>query len=213
MSIVRVCALEALAEYLVSQVPELVDRVCVGVPPNSHDQTYPSMTINGVRWTFEPGEQEELDLPHPSTTVRRVGHHEGTVQIRILAATDGERDELSEAVIAAFRGFEDEDGWPHPGTILSRVTDCGLVPWTACWDLDRDEWLNLRAFESLYESLIEVNARVPALVTKEGVYKVETLALGLTSDFTTTPSADMMIPPAVELVEINEDGTIQPYAP
>lgn len=214
MSVVRLCALDALAEYLVSVVPELVGKVCVGVPPNTHQQTYPSLTINAVRWAFEPEEIEELDEETtPGYLVRKVGTHAAIIQIRVLAATPGERDTLSSQIVDAFLAFEDEDGWAHPGTILTRITDCGLVPWTACFDLDRDQWVNLRAFESLYEGLIEVDGAIPALVTKAGVYTIETLQLGVTDDFTTTFSADTMIPPAVEVVEINEDGTLSPYAP
>ena len=213
MAVIRLCALEALAEYLVELIPELEDRICIGVPPNSHEQTTPSLTINPMRWGFEPGEIEELDLDTPGVSVRRVGHHEATIQIRVLAATPGERDELTQQVVDAFLGFEDEDGWPHPGTILARVSECGLVPWTACFDLERDEWVNLRAFENQYEGLVEAGARIPALGTKEGVYTIDTLHLGITSDFTTTFSAATMIPPTVEVVTINEDGTIEPFTP
>lgn len=213
MAVIRLCALEALAEYIVEQIPELDGKVCVGVPPNTHDQSYPALTINAVRWTWQPGEVEELDLDTPGMSVRRVGHHEGMIQLRVLASTVGERDELASRVVDAFLGFEDEDGNIHPGTIITRVTECGLVPWTACFDLDRDEWINLRAFESKYEALIEVEGSIPALVTKAGVYKIETLLVGLTHDFTTVFSADTMAAPAVEVVQINEDGSFEPYAP
>jgi hypothetical protein len=214
MSVVRLCALEALSEVLVEAIPELDGQVCIGVPPNTHEQTYPSMTINPVRWKFQPEEIEELDMGSSGLSVRRVGTHEGMIQIRVLATTPGQRDELASRVVDVFAGFEDEDGCPHPGTILARVTECGAVPWTACFDLDRDEWINQRAFESKYEALIEVDAAIPALVTKPGVYSIQTLQLGFTSDFTTTYSASTMLASAaVEVVQINEDGSLEPYDP
>lgn len=212
--VVRLAALEALAEIIVADVPEFTDRVCVGVPPNSHDQEYPSLSIRaGGRWTFEPGTVEELEVGLARTSVRRVGHHQGMVQLRVLAATAGERDELAQRVVDVFLGFEDEDGWPHVGTILARVTRCGLVTWTAAFDLDRDEWVDVGAFTNQYEGLIEVEARIPALVTKAGVPKIETLILGITEDLSATPSVDMLSAPTVEVVQINEDGSIEPYAP
>lgn len=213
MAIVRTCALERLAEILVCNIPELVDRVCVGAPPSSHEQTYPSMTINGMRWTFQPDEVEDLPGSPPGMAIRRVGSHDGTVQIRVLATTPAERDDLSQRIVDAFTGFEDENGDPHPGVILARVTECGFIPWTASFDLDRDEWINLAAFDRKYEALIEVDASVPAIVCKTGVPTIETLRLGLTGDFTSTPSAATMQPPAVEVVQILQDGTMVPYTP
>lgn len=213
-AVVKLCALECLAEIIVAAVPELAGRVCVGVPPNTHDQTYPSLAIRAAgRWKFEGSTVEELPTELLRTSVRRVGHHEGMVQLRVLASTPALRDELAQAVVDVFTGFEDEDGWPHPGTILARVTRCGLVPWTACFDLEREEWVDQRAFEQLYEGVIEVEATIPALVVKRGVPRIETLVLGLTHDLSTTPSVDMMSAPTVEVVRINEDGSIEPYAP
>ncbi len=214
MSVVRLCAIEALAEILIAEIPELEGKVCVGVPPNTHDQTYPSMTINAVTWKFEPDDPEELDMGSFGESVRRVGTHEATVQIRILAATQGERDTYASRVVDVFAGFEDEDGCPHPGTILARVTACTVLPWTACFDLASDRWINQRAFESKYEALIEVDGLIPALVVKQGVYSIRELVLGVIHDFTTPiDETTITTTPAVELVEINEDGSIEPYAP
>lgn len=212
MAIIKLCALETLAEQITAQIPELVDRVCVGVPPNSHDETTPSMTVNAVRWKYEPGMVEELTTA-PGVSVRRVGHHEGMIQIRILAATPGERDDLADRVVDVFLGFVDPEGFAHPGTILSRITNCGLVPWVASWDLDQDELVNLEAFTSKYEALIQVEGRVPALVTRTGVRDVRTLILGLTADFTATANTATMAAPATEVVQISETGAIEPYTP
>lgn len=214
MAVVKLCALEALAEIILADVPELTDRICVGVPPRSHDQTYPSLSIQlAGKWPFMPSTVEELPVDLANTSVRRVGHHEGTVQLRVLAATPGERDELAQRVIDVFTGFEDEMGFPHPGTILTRVVRCGLVTWTACFDLDGDQWVDLAADRDKFEGLITVEGTVPALVTKRNVPKIETLILGLTEDLSTAASVDMLSAPTVEVVQINEDGSIEPYAP
>jgi hypothetical protein len=213
-AVVKLCALEVLGEMITAEIPELVDRVCVGIPPNTHQQTYPSLAIRAAgRWKFYGTTVEELPAGLLNTSVRRVGHHEGMVQLRVLASSPAERDALAQAVVDVFTGFEDEDGYPHPGTVLARVTRCGLVPWTACFDMESDEWVDQRAFEQLYEGLVQVEATIPALVCKRGVPRIETLVLGLTHDLTTTPSAAMMAAPTVEVVTINEDGSIEPYAP
>ncbi len=214
VAVVKLCALECLGEIITASVPELEGRVCVGVSPNTHGQTYPSLAINAAgRWKFMGSTVEELEVGLLRTSVRRVGHHEGMVQLVVLADNPQLRDELAQAVVDVFTGFEDEAGWPHPGTVLARVTRCGLVPWTACFDVESDEWDNRRAFEQLYEGVIQVEGTIPALVVKRGVPRIETLVLGLTHDLSTTPSVDMMSAPTVEVVRINEDGSIEPYAP
>jgi hypothetical protein len=212
-AVIRTCALESLADYLTCQVPELVDRVCVGVPPSGHEQTYPSMTINAVKWRTKIGEVEILAGAPPGILVQRVGHHEGLVQVRILAANDVERDELADKVIQAFLGFVDEQGWEHPSTILTRLTECGYIPWTACFDLDTDEAINLDAFDRKYEALLEVDATIPALTCRGNVPTVDQLLLGVTQYFTTAYTSATMAAPAVEVVVINADGTIVPYTP
>jgi hypothetical protein len=213
-AVVKLCSLECLGDLITAEIPELVDRVCIGVPPNTHEQTYPSLAIRAAgRWKFMGSTVEELTSPLLHTSVRRVGHHEGMVQLRVLASSPAERDALAQAVVNVFVGFEDEDGYPHPGTVLARVTRCGLVTWTACFDLDDEEWVDTGAFNQLYEGLIQVEATIPALVCKPGVPRIETLVLGLTHDLTTTASAAMMLAPTVEVVLINENGSIEPYAP
>lgn len=207
MSAVRTCALESLAAAITCQIPELVDAVCIGAPPSSHEQTYPSMTINAVRWTFVPENIAELDGAPPGVLIRRVGHHDGIVQIRILATTPAQRDDLAERVANVFTSFEDEDEWPHPGTIITRITECGLIPWTASFDLDTDEWVNLDAFERKYEALLEADAFIPTLTCRTGVATIDTLQLATETSFDADTAA-----PVAELVRLTAAGVPVPIA-
>lgn len=205
-TVVRTCALESLAAIVTCGIPELRDSVCIGAPPSSHEQTYPSLTINAVKWSFRPENIEELADSPPGVLIRRVGHHAGMVQIRVLATTTTSRDEFAERIVNVFTSFEDEDGWPHPGVVIARITECGLVPWTASFELDGDEWVNLEAFDRKYEALIEVDGFIPALTCKHGVPTVETLALAVTTSFAGAVAGDPISADATEVVSLTVDG-------
>jgi hypothetical protein len=210
-TVVRTCALESLAAVVTCSIPELREAVCIGAPPSSHEQTYPSLTINAVKWAFRPENIDELRDTPPGVLIRRVGHHEGMVQLRVLATTTGQRDELSERISKVFEAFEDEDGWPHPGVVLTRITECGLVPWTASFELDSDEWVNLEAFERKYEALLQVDAFIPALICKIGVLMVETLALSLATSYLGAAGGDPISASATEIVRLTAAGIPVPY--
>jgi hypothetical protein len=216
MDNMRNAALHALARTITCAVPELIDKVCVGAPPSSHEQAYPSMTVNAIRWRFIASEIEEIEEAAgapPGLSIRRIGSHEAMIQIRILCTSTAQRDELAEKVVQVFLDSEDEDEWPHPGIIIARITDCGFVPWTASFELDQDEWVNLRAFDRQYEALIEATGILPAFSCKPGVPTIDTLEMGVTDDFTATPSVDNMAPPVVELAVILQDGTVVSTTP
>jgi hypothetical protein len=215
MAVVRMCALEQLAAVLTAAIPELAGKVCISTPLDNHTQTLPSMAIDWAGAVkYEPLQTEDVahlpaDADHLTPrAVFNVGAHEGMVQIRVLAGTPRKRNELAQAVVDVFTAALDDYGYPRPGVLATQVTDCGDVPWTASFELEQDTWINMLAFERQHEGLIEVTGIVPALVTRAGIYTMEDLRLGLTSNLSKSYTSDTMQPPAVEVVRINEDGTL-----
>lgn len=225
MSVVRVMALEQLATVLTTAIPELAGHVCIGTPMDNHEQVLPSMAITWAgALAYDSAIEEDLavlpvDGDHPvKRGVFNVGAHEGMVQIRVLAGTPRKRDALCEAVVGVFLAQTNEWGYPRPGVIATQVTDADIIPWLASFELEDDQWVNVLAFERQHEGLVQATGIVPALVVRTvtdpstspatGIYTIEDLRLGLTHDLATSYDADTMQPPAVEVVRINQDGTI-----
>ena len=214
MAIVRIEALRALGAVIEAAVPELAGNVKVGQAPSSTTQTYPSLTIIPGPLKYEPNqalEQATIGDPAGGVVVFNVGAHSGPIQLRIVATTIGERWTLEQKVADLFLGEP-----MRPGVVVVPVTSCpDLGDWIAAFEYDGDQWMDMDAFDRKLESLITVNGVIPALVTRTDAYPIETLALGvmtgITVDFDKPITTDTMVPPAVEVVQINEDGTVSAY--
>lgn len=210
MAIVRLRALEALGLVIAAAVPALAGKVRVGQAPSSVDQTYPTLTIIPANLKFEPhGEAEHATIGDPAAgnVVFNVGVHEGPIQLRIVASTIGERYELEQRVLDVFLKQELRAGI----LIVPVTTTPDLSTWIAAFELDSDQWIDTEAFDRKLESIIIANGVIPALVARTDVYEIDELVLGLTPDFDTAFTTSTMVPPGVELVQINDDGTISPY--
>jgi hypothetical protein len=210
VSVVRIEALRALAAVIEAAVPALAGKVKTAQQPPGVEQTYPTLTIVPGPLTYEPAQElvsATIGDPSLGNVIFNVGAHSGPIQLRLVASTIGERWTLEQAIANVFLGQE-----LRPGVLVVPVTtNADLGDWIAAFEYTSDQWEDAAAFDRKLESLITVNGIIPALVARTPVYEIDTLVLGLTEDMTTTFTPTTMVPPSVEVVQINADGTIAPY--
>lgn len=210
MSVVRIEALRALAALLELHIPELAGHVCTGVAPSSEHEMLPNLSILPTKWTYEPEQAEEAAVLPGNFVVWNVGQHACGMVLAIMAATPAQRWEIEAKVLDLFlSSVHPITEMPRPGVLVVPVTACPeLAEWFAAFELESDEWVDTLALDRRYESRIVINGIVPALTVGRGVYTIRQLILGVTEDFDTTFTPATAIPPAVDLVSINEDGSI-----
>jgi len=135
-----------------------------------------------------------------------VGRHEATIQLRLAAATLAERYALEEKLVDLFLRSP-----MRPGVLLTTVTAAAEYgDFLAAWEFDEDEWNDEKAFDSQFWAVATLTGVIPALVTRVGTYELKELRLGLTGDFKTAYTAASFdtSPATVEVVRINQDGTL-----
>jgi hypothetical protein len=209
--IVRIEAFRALERLLACEIPELDGHICTGQSPAGEIQEYPSLTIDPGRLTYEPHQALEVAKLPGARAIYNVGSHDGPVSLRLVATSVGERWTLEQKVLDVFLSQLDEEGFGRPGVLVVPVSGCSnLSRQVATFELDEDEWNDARAFDRRYESVITLRASLPALATRCGVYTIHDLRLGLTADMATAFTPSTMVPPAVEVVRVEEDGTMTP---
>lgn len=213
MSVVRIEALRALAALIELRLPELKDRVCVGV--QSEHEEYPNLSIQPSRWLYEPEQALQSAVLPGNRVVYALGEHECACVLSIVATNPTKRAELEGSVIELFTGAKHPlTGIHMPGCLIMPVVACPqLGSWFATFDLESDEWNDGLAQDKRLESRIVITATIPALAVDSPVYTINQLILGVTEDLSTAFDPTTAIPPAVELVLINEDGTIEPWTP
>lgn len=206
--VVRIEALRALAKLFELRIPELRGHVCVGV--SSEHEEVPNLSIQPTRWTYLPDQANEHATLPGNVVVWDCGDHQCTCVLSILAATPGQRAALEAKVLDVFLSSRHPlTDMPRPGVLVMPITACpALDLWTASFELESDEWIDTLALDRRFESRLVVNAIIPALTIQTPVYTINELILGVTEDMDTTFTPATAIPPAVELVTINEDGTI-----
>ncbi len=210
MSVVRIEALRALAALIELSIPELAGHVCTGVAPSSEFERVPNVSINPSKWAFDPdGTGEHCTLPG-NVVVWNVGEHSCACVISLVTATPAQRWEIEAKLIDLFlSSVHPVSGHHRAGVLVLPITACPqLGQWVASFELESDEWGDALALDRRYESRIVVNGIIPALTIQRGVYTIQQLILGVTEDMTTTLTPATAIPPAVDLVSINEDGSI-----
>lgn len=215
MAIVRLEALNALAALLQLEVPGL-QCICEGVAPPSEQECYPNASLQPTRWTYEPEQREEHKTLPGNVAVFNVGQHSAPMVISIVTSTLQDRHEIEAKILNLFLGAEHPlTGMAMPGVLCLPVTACPeLGDWLASFELESDEWNNADAFDRRYESKIIVTAIIPALTVKRNVYSVNELRLGLTPDMSKQFAPSPFVTASdVEVVRINEDGTISPVTP
>lgn len=215
MSVVRIEALRALAALIELQIPELRGHVCTGAPPSSEFEHVPNLSIQPTKWSYEPEQAEQsAELPG-NVVVWNVGQHSCAMVLAILAASPAQRWDLEAKVLDLFlSSVHPLTGHHRPGVIVIPVAELPeLADWFAAFELESDEWNDTLALDRRYESRITVNGIIPALTTERAVYTIKQLILGVTEDMDTTFTPATAIPPAVDLVSINEDGSISSHEP
>lgn len=203
MAIVKLDALTGLQAAIIAAVPTLANKVTVHQAVPAKVESYPNVAIvMAQRLAFDPKQRAmQADLGN-NTVVWNVGAHEGPIQLRITATSSLERQTLDAALTDWLLGAP-----LAAGVRTVAVTSAPSIPWVAAFEYSDAQWFDY-ALEREYESVITLNAVIPALVTETPVYDITHLILGLTEDMSTTFTPSTAIPPAVELVEINQDGTI-----
>ncbi|HUS27606.1 MAG TPA: hypothetical protein VMZ53_03835 [Kofleriaceae bacterium] len=211
--VVRIEALRAFEALIEARVPELAGHVCTGVAPSSEHETVPNLSIQPTKWTYEPNQAGEHTTLPGNVVVWDVGQHTCAAVLSIVAASPAQRWEIEAKVLDLFlSSVHPLTGMHRPGVIVLPVSACPqLGAWFAAFELESDEWSDTLALDRRYESRIVINLVIPALVTEAPIYTINELILGVTEDMTTVFTPATAIPPAVELVSINEAGAITRY--
>lgn len=175
---------------------------------NGVAECIPNLIITPLRLRYVPDQEEERPNSNPSSIVIDVGNFEGLVQLRMTTTSLGDRYEHEQRIHDLFLSPEG-----HPGVLMTPVTTCPQYgAFMASWELDDEEWSDAKASDGRYESVIVLNACIPALATRIA-HTIRELRLGVTSEMDAEFTPSTFAEPAVELVQINSDGTISAATP
>ena len=208
MGVVKTQSLSGFAAALATAVPALAGKITIQQEVPATLETYPNLAIIlPSRLPFEPLQQELVADLGGNVVLYNVGAFEGPLQLRLVATSRKERATLEDAIQNWMLSREGS-----PGVQVVRVIDVDnpAMTWVAAFEMDDEMWDDSAAMTREYESIATLNVVLPALVTRSPVYDLNTLILGLTSDFSTVFTPSTFGPPGVELVSINQDGTITP---
>ncbi len=217
MASVRLKAFTALSRAIQEGVPELKGNVFI--QPIDGSQSMPfseplscphSLVITRNVFTYFPEQMQIVALPEPTIVVVKVGYHEGEVELRLASPDAEERADLEQRLLELFLGsVHPVTGVGRPGVLVTEVTDFPrLGDFVAAWELDDGDWREEAVFDRSRQSILSVNALIPALATREGVPTIESLRLALTEDFDKTFDETVTTGPGVEVVEIQADGSL-----
>ena len=209
MAIVKLDALTNFAAAIATAIPALAGKITIQQAPSAQVKTFPNLAlVVAGKMTFDPAQRLISQDLGGNVLVWNVGCHEGMLQLQLTCSTTLDRatieQELIDLLLSRIGG---------PGVFVVPVVSSSVIDWVAAFEYEDATWMDQRALEREYESVISVNFIVPALLIESPVYDINTLVLGFTEDFTTTPTADNFGPPLDELVSINQDGTIVPFTP
>jgi hypothetical protein len=195
---IRIRALQVLADLIQSCVPELKGHVCGGASENPHRLEFPSLGIYGIRFTFNPDQQEFVRKLGATRALFNIGRVEGTVQMRLGASSVRQRYELEEKILENVF-WRDID---RPGIVLVAIPECNDTQ--VAFELDGSTWEDEKAFDRKWYSIITTRLQLPVLVTSSPIYDIAEVRLTMTEDLT-TPIATV---PALEqeTVSIDELG-------
>ena len=204
MSLIRIRALQKLADQIALCVPALKGKICGGAAEAPKRLGFPSLGIYAVRFRYFPDQALLFKETGLSTAVFNVGRVEATVQLRLGAQTAQRRYELEQQIMENVFWAD----LSRPGVVLFSVEDCHDA--VVAFEADAEEWDDERAFDKKWYSTMTVMAQLPALVRKGGIPTMEEIRLTLTEDLSTPiesiPAGEQ------ETVSIATDGTITPAA-
>lgn len=208
MGVAKIDGLQALANVIAGAVPALAGKITVQQAVDATNAAWPNLAIIAPRLQFEPYQRAMRDDLGGGRVVFQYGYDEGPIQLRLETATVRERATLEDAITALAR----QD---HPGVIVVPLAGTTYGTWAAAFELEDVQWRDERAQERIYESIITLNAEIPALAIISPVPQIDRLVLGITEDMVTAYDATTFAtkpPPAgVELALVNADGSISPY--
>lgn len=200
-------ACAALAEYLaplLAPVPVYGD-----IGEYEQDQVYPAVVVTPQPFTFTPQQEEELDTRLHDRLLVQVGEYEGTVELRCYEMHLHKREELEQAVLDIIHVGDGELASGLITVPVKGLTFRGasyLHEPRAAFVLTDEQWRNEMVFASEVYAYLSLDAMIPALASREGIYSVETLvsalAAGVDDSVLTAES------PTVENVTVNLDGSI-----
>ena len=204
--IVKLEALKRLGEFIESQIPELKAKTEIHQVPPDYKLGFPRLAIvAGGRFQYEARQEGVVTRSSPTAIVVNVGSWNTTVQLRLACATPAQRYDLEDRLASLF--WREEN---RPAVLLTTVTACPqLGDILAAWDIGDTDWNDEMAFSSQFWSVLSLDATIPALVTREGVYSIDELRLGITDDFS-TPETSAAFDLLTTKVRVNEDGTVTP---
>ena len=204
--VVRLEALRALAAEIDASVPDLKSKTEIHQVPPDYKAGWPRVAvIAGGAMRYEPRQEYVKTRVSDSAIVVNVGSWITTAQIRLGCATPAERFALEEKLTEMFWRVENQ-----PGLLLTTVTACPhLGDILASWDIGDTDWADEFAFSSQYWTVLSLDAVIPALVTREGVYSLNELRLGVTDDFS-LPETSAAFDTLTQKVTVNQDGTVTP---
>lgn len=203
--IVRIDALEAFTAFVEAQIPALAGRTCAGQAPSGELEKVPNLSIEPSKWLYSADTVEIVRALPGNVLVYQVGWHEAACVISLIASSPRQRAGLEAQVLDLFLSAKHPlSGMHQPGQLAFTITDCPEVgEWQTYFELDADEWVETLALDRRYESRILVDVSVPALTIDAPVYTINSLILGVAGDSTSSAGP-------VQLVIINEDGTLSP---
>lgn len=199
MSAIRTHAIRLLRDLIAYYVPELKGKICAGPAESPKMRQWPHLSITPIKFVYYPDQASEHKELGSTRVIMNVGRFEGTVQLRLGAATTDKRADLEEKVLSVFLRTPG-----HPGILFAEVP--AVHDAIVAWELLDDAWQDEMAFEKKWFSILTVTMQLPALVTRDSVYTIDDLRTSLTEDLT-TDAADL---PAsdVETVKIDEAGDL-----
>jgi hypothetical protein len=212
--VIRLDALEALHARIETSIPDLAQyrtpggamrsRISVSQTPPDRKAPLPSMAIVPSRFRLETNQESIHSEPDPDTAVINCGRWRTSVQLRLVATNAPERERLEELVTALFFAREDA-----PGVLLTRVADAERGDWTASWTIDDGEWNDEAVMGSALWSVLTVDATIPLLVRRAGIFTIDQLLVGITSNFTAAVAADPFTSrPGLAVYQVASDGSI-----
>lgn len=212
MANVRDSALRSLRDYLDKMIDPLRGRVVLqdsdatrSVAPFSskaRELPEPMLAIDRGRFAYAVTQAEERYSPSPDRVVIDVGTHEGVVTLKLVSKNENVRGNLEQLILDLFLVQE-----LAPGVLLTQVDEIpALGEFTCAWELENETWRDEYLFDKPKESVLEITARIPALVTRRA-FTIEQLQVAFTEDFDSAFDETVATSDSVELIQINEDGT------
>ena len=206
MAVIKIEAQRRLSDAIQCAIPALRGKVCDDAAPPTHNLELPSLAIETTRSVYWPDQESEQYEPSPSSVVINVGRHVLDIKLLLNTATTYQRALIEQQLLDLFFSIEG-----HPGVFFSQLTDCeNLGPFIASWELQEETWKNERVFDRQAGSEIKINGIIPALTTRQGVYNMDQIQLGLNVGRDVDLSTDQPDFDTVEIVTINADGTLSP---